>query len=153
MEIMADLPVDDDGFLRRECPSCLRQFKWFHGQTADRPDDFLEPEVYFCPYCAEPSRHGTWWTPEQLEYLQGIAAGPLYQEAVEQLKQSLGSVRSRYLRLEVKASEPPDAPAPLLEPNDMAMVASPCHPFEPLKVQEDWIEPLACLMCGQRFTV
>ena len=26
--IAITLPVDKDGFLRRECPSCKRQFKW-----------------------------------------------------------------------------------------------------------------------------
>lgn len=153
MKMMANLPVDNDGFLRRECSSCQRQFKWFHGQTTDRPDNFLEPEVYFCPYCGEPSRHGTWFTPVQLEYLQAVAASALHQETAKQLKHSLGSLRSRFLQVEVTSAEAPDAPAPLLEPNDMAMVAPPCHPFEPLKVHEDWSDPLACLMCGQRFTV
>jgi hypothetical protein len=40
---------------------------------------------------------------------------------------------------------------PLVEPDDMTMVASPCHGFEPVKVADDWAEPLYCLVCGRPF--
>jgi hypothetical protein len=45
----------------------------------------------------------------------------------------------------------PEPPIPLVEPNDMEMVASPCHGFEPVKVREDWTEPLHSLVCGAAF--
>ena len=40
---------------------------------------------------------------------------------------------------------------PLVEPDDLTMVGSPCHGFEPVKVADDWTEPLYCLVCGQAF--
>jgi hypothetical protein len=40
---------------------------------------------------------------------------------------------------------------PLVEPDDMTMIASPCHGFEPVKVADDWTKPLYCLVCGQAF--
>src|SRR5512139_1630414 len=152
MELQASLPLDEDGFLRRECPSCEREFKWFYGQTDDRPDDFLEPVNYFCPYCGEPSGLDSWWTPAQLEYVRGAAMGPILEEAFGEIKRTLGSIKSDFIKFEAKSMSQPEPPMPLVEPNDMKMVAPPCHPFEPLKIQEDWTEPLSCLMCGEQFT-
>ena len=51
MEIRASLPLDAD-FLRRQCPECGRQFKWHVGPTEDTPEEFVDPPVYHCPYCA-----------------------------------------------------------------------------------------------------
>lgn len=30
MSVSMSLPLDEDRFLRRECPNCERQFKWWH---------------------------------------------------------------------------------------------------------------------------
>jgi len=153
MEIQISLPVDEDGFLRRECPSCERQFKSYFGETADRPEDFLEPENYFCPYCGEPSGHDTWWTKQQLEYMQSAAVGPMLEEVTDELGRAFGNIRNDFIKFDVKPPDPPEPPMPLIEPNDMLMVAPPCHRFEPIKVLEDWTEPLNCFMCGDSFTV
>lgn len=153
MEISVNLPLDDDGFLRRECPSCEREFKWFYGETAERPDDFLEPENYFCPYCGVSSDTDSWWTPQQLEYAQEAAAGPITEELADRLQRTLGNQRNSLIRLEVESGPAPEPPMPLVEQNDMTMIAPPCHSFEPLKVTENWTGSLHCLMCGQEFTV
>jgi hypothetical protein len=152
VEISVSMPLDEDGFLRRECPTCERQFKWFHGQAEDRPDEFVDPENYFCPYCGVPSGADTWWTAQQLEYVQAEAAGPLLRELTDELQRSLGpSSRHGFFSLSVEPGEAPEPPMPLLELNDLMIVAPPCHPFEPLKVLDDWAESLHCLMCGERF--
>jgi hypothetical protein len=39
------LSLDSDGFLRRECPGCLRQFKCFYGRHPDAPDTYVEPDA------------------------------------------------------------------------------------------------------------
>lgn len=44
-------------------------------------------------------------------------------------------------------------PRPLIEPDDMTAVASPCHPYEPVKVLDDWDQPLHCLVCGEPYVV
>ena len=43
------------------------------------------------------------------------------------------------------------APAPLVEPNDMLIIESPCHPWEPVKVPQARAgsSPLFCLVCGE----
>jgi hypothetical protein len=35
----------------------------------------------------------------------------------------------------------------------MVRVDMPCHPEEPLKVDEDWEQEVACLVCGIRYPV
>ena len=44
-------------------------------------------------------------------------------------------------------------PESLTEPDDMVIVTSPCHGFEPVKVPEDHTGPLYCLVCGTAFAV
>jgi hypothetical protein len=36
VDLSVSMPLDE-GFLRRECRGCSRQFKWFHGSTDERP--------------------------------------------------------------------------------------------------------------------
>ena len=44
------VPLDSDGFLRRECPTCEREFKWFNSEEG-RGEPVPEGG-YVCPYCA-----------------------------------------------------------------------------------------------------
>ena len=53
----------------------------------------------------------------------------------------------------VETSDVADAPAPLVEPNDMEIVASPCHAYEPVKVPQELRGPFFCLVCGAEFAV
>jgi hypothetical protein len=145
------LPADGP-FLRRECPSCTRQFKWHHGPTEDRPEGEVDPSVYFCPYCGQSAPPDHWWTQEQIDYTQQVSAGPILREMAGELQKNLRSSRNSTFKLSVDHDEP-ETPAPLHEPTDMGIVSSPCHPWEPFKVLEDWTEPVHCLVCGERFSV
>jgi uncharacterized Zn-finger protein len=132
MELRLELPLDSDGFLRRQCPHCEREFKWKH-EEADVPD---RTDV-FCPYCGTQSSTDQCWTNAQVEAMQAAAG----QEMLLGLKGSGFDVTIK----------PP--PPPLVEPDDMDPVASPCHPTEPVKVQESWTDPIHCLVCGSEFVV
>jgi hypothetical protein len=48
---------------------------------------------------------------------------------------------------------PNDQPVPdtLAEPDDMLIVQPPCHPWEPIKVPEQYEGQLHCLLCGAPF--
>lgn len=69
------IPVDSDGFLRRECPTCEREFKWLpspsedaeEGEAADAADG-----GYFCPYCGIQAPADAWFTKAQLELAEHI---------------------------------------------------------------------------------
>lgn len=52
-----------------------------------------------------------------------------------------------YERGKVNEPEPPTA---LYEPDDMTIVAPPCHPWEPVKVPEVAAR-VHCLVCGKPF--
>jgi hypothetical protein len=147
MEISVSLPLDPSGFLRRECPSCAREFKWFYGDTDNAPEDFLDPENYFCPYCGVTANSDDWWTSAQQEYVEKAATGPASRYLMDELERTLG----RYFKVTGSSDSHHEPPDPLVEPDDMVMVEPPCHPFKPLKIADDWSEPLHCLVCGSPF--
>jgi hypothetical protein len=145
MKLSMSIPLDD-GFVRRECPAGKRHFKWFSDETADRPDDAVDPDMYFCPYCGERAPADEWWTQEQLDHAEALAADAIIQNFVDAFKRGF-SGRRRGLRVSVSAD--PSAPPPALaEPPGIVIVEPPCHPWEPLKVEEDWEPPLHCRICG-----
>jgi hypothetical protein len=140
MSIPMSLPLDEDGFLRRECPDCERQFKWW--PTPDHKIDAKEMrgdiEAYFCPNCHDPAPPSSWWTTEQVEYMQNLAVAEALGPQLRGMKndQERSNRRSKWISLEISV---PDLsrPEPLIEPNDMVRVDLPCHPEEPLKVEEN----------------
>ena len=154
MEIPISIPLDDDGFLRRQCPNCGRHFKWHSGPANEEAESHTSPDEYHCPLCGKPASNDSWWTEAQKEYAQAQAAP----EIARYMDQALGDVfknfRSDFIRIEqTKHLDIPDAPAPQVEPNDMEIVMSPCHPYEPVKVPDDHAGILFCLVCGDQFAV
>lgn len=152
MDIPMTLPLDD-GYLRRECPTCKRQFKWHHGPTDDSEDtNGSSTEEYFCPYCGQGAPTDSWWTEDQLRHAQELAVG----ESAKIINDSMKGLERKMRKgpVSFKAnSMPMHEPHPLHEPQDMVVVQSPCHPEEPIKITEDWQEPLHCLVCGSTFAI
>jgi ribosomal protein S27E len=143
------LPLDDDGFLRRECPNCLKEFKWYYGPTSGQPEGEADPPVYYCPLCGASAAPDQWWTQEQLVFMADSAVGPALREVSEQLENGFRGLKGlTYRRGQIDEPEPPTA---LHEPNDMTMVAPPCHSREPVKVPEEATTRVYCLMCGEAF--
>ena len=140
------VPVDGDGFLRRECPTCEREFKWFasaEGEGVAMPDG-----GYYCPYCAIQAPADSWFTRDQLE----LAKNTLMREVVgPELENLAGDLRRSsvggLVRFDVKL-ETPEPLDPLVEPNDMRRFDFECHPSEPVKVLDDWVGPVHCLICA-----
>ena len=151
--IDVSLPLDVDGFLRRECPNCEQEFKWHHGKTVDAPEDFVYPDVYWCPRCGKSAGHDAWWTPLQLEYVHEASAGAIHDQVTDILKDAVTMPRKSLIKMEVKSGDRPDAPDALVEPDDMNIIASPCHPWEPVKVPDDSTAPYYCLVCGEPYAV
>lgn len=146
IRIPVSLPVDQDGFLRRECPTCEQQFKWY-AHEEDDPDAAVVDQ-YFCPLCGEPSGLDTWWTPAQLEFAYG-SAGPSLDEhvqgLVEEAFKGLDFKPNRNFSLEIPT------PEPLTEADDMIIVEPPCHPNERVKVPDAATNRVHCLVCGAPF--
>ena len=128
------MPLDSDGFLRRECPTCEREFKWFHTPEEQQSASAVPDGGYFCPYCGVQAEAGSWLTQAQVEQAQNIVA-----------TQAIGPLVEKYgLRY-----QPPEKLDPLTEVDDMTRVDFECHPGEPVKVLDGWDRPVRCLMCGR----
>jgi hypothetical protein len=148
--LKVSLPLDN-GFLRRECPRCLRQFKWWHGRHPTRPPDAEDPSEYHCPYCNATAGPKSWYTQAQIELIRvtGLrAAQEMIHEHFDDVIRDIN--RSGIIQAELQSGQNPEM-QPLDEPPDMHMVESPCHPYEPTKVEDDWQDPLFCIVCGQAF--
>lgn len=137
----------DAGFLRRECPACGREFKWFATQGNDPT---LSVGNYHCPYCNRVAPSSDWWTRAQLEYAQSEALQQTLGPELNRLEKSFKDL-ARSSRGFIKVTSNFKAPAkksPPREPHDMRRVDFTCHPTEPVKVRENWSEPVHCLVCG-----
>ncbi|MEV6165950.1 hypothetical protein AB0L71_29360 [Streptomyces sp. NPDC052052] len=148
------LPLDHDGFVRRECPHCISQFKWHHGPANEEAEQQPSPAAYYCPLCGQPAGLGSWWTQEQIDYTRGVIAPAAARVVEDELKNAFKRTRSKYVKVSVRSGmESPAVPSPLTEPDDMVIVTSPCHSYEPVKVHEETSGPYHCLVCGQAFAV
>ena len=144
------LPLDADGFLRRECPQCLQHFKWHSGPTAGRPEGEVDPVVvFFCPRCGSSAAPDHWWTQEQLAFARESIHGPALREAADELEKVFRGVKG--LTYKPGQLDEPEPPTALHEPNDMIIVAPPCHPWEPVKVPGEAAARVHCLICGEVF--
>jgi DNA-directed RNA polymerase subunit RPC12/RpoP len=138
------MPLDSDGFLRRECPHCSQEFKWLHNDSESERE--MEPGGYHCPYCDGRSVDG-WWTRSQFAAIEDETAFFAESQIHEMFK---GMERQSNQFLKIKAgSAPRRRKRPLTEPDDMKRIDFACHPAEPLKVLEDWSERVHCLVCGR----
>ena len=153
MEIPVSIPLDSDGFVRRECPHCERQFKWHHGPANEEAELQPVPPAYYCPLCGEPASLDSWWTQEQLDYAQGLVAPVAMQAIAGELDKAIKGLKSDFITVEPGRLDLPETPMPLTEPDDMTIVASPCHEYEPVKVPDDRPDSLHCLVCGAPYVV
>lgn len=155
MEIAFELPLDEDGYLDRECPLCERLFRWHHGPLDQQiDDDSTSPGAYFCPYCGQQAPVDEWWTREQVEAAQRAAAAAVVPKIEEELRDAFkGLNRSRFIKADVEAARPSPAAPLFVEPADLLTVSSPCHPEEPVKIGPQWGSALHCLVCGSEFVI
>ena len=143
-------PLDAHGFLRRACPACSLEFKWFSGESkAETPS----PAHYFCPYCGISAAPSKWFTREQNAYIKTAMFDEVLGPSLQELEESIQQLnRSSGGPIEISASveypERQQAP-PVFEPADMKKVVFACHPEDSAKVDEAWCRPVHCLSCGK----
>jgi len=170
------LPLDKDGFLRRECPLCCREFKLLLeekelGDLAQKGiDSFLleeketendsddsddQQKEYICPYCGQASSDNSWWTKEQLAYInifaKNIMARIVNDHLVRPLKRkfsssSSGLVSMRFKGEEMEEQEPWISP----ETDDMDIFELPCCQRK-MKIEDSWKGKVYCFFCGFPF--
>ena len=145
------MPLDSDGFLRRECPTCEREFKCFY-TSEERGDAVpIADGGYFCPYCGVQAEASTWFTQAQAELVRNMVVtqvvGPMLKDFGNDMK-GIGRNSGGFISAEV-TYDAPDELDPLTEVDDMTRVDFECHPTEPVKVLDGWDNPVRCLICGQ----
>lgn len=141
------IPLDSDGFLRRECPTCEREFKVFVIPEADDESQAQSPKPggYFCPCCAIQSQPDAWFTKAQLAKAQSILLQEFVEPELEKFKRSIEGTPGVSVEINVA-----DQPVPeLSESDDMRRVDFSCHPKTPVKVAEDYDQAVHCYLCGQ----
>lgn len=154
MEFSIEIPIDNDGFIRRECPNCMQQFKWHHGPANAEAEQAPPPTAYFCPLCGQPAGLDSWWTQEQLDFAEGVVMPAAMREINAELGRALRGSSNKFLSFKQAGHlDGPNGPMPLTEPDDMSIVASPCHAYEPVKVPDGRPSPFYCLVCGSAFAV
>jgi hypothetical protein len=161
IHLSMSLPLDSDGFLRRECPTCEREFKWLPSPDPEAGEDTVggavevaeEPESYYCPYCAIAAPLDAWLTKAQVSVMEEIVQRELVkpelgklEREIDRLNRSSGGLIGIEAHLE--RDEPEPAPE-LDETDDMRRVDFTCHPVEPVKVLDDRDGPVRCLICGE----
>jgi hypothetical protein len=164
------LPLDEDGFFRRECPLCCKEFKILLSQeeltvlAQEGLDSFLldkkdkavdsdkedgdDKKEYFCPYCGQQALYDQWWTKEQLAYVhvvaENIIASIMNESFINPLKSSLrGNSFIKFEAKELKQTEPWISP----ETNDMKVINLLCCQKK-IKVEENWNQKTHCYFCG-----
>jgi hypothetical protein len=142
VQLSMSLPLDSDGFLRRECPTCEREFKWLPSPDPDADEDVVTataeaaeaPESYYCPYCAVTAPSDAWLTKAQVAAMEEIVQRELIDPELDKLARELdrlnrssgGSIGIQ-VRVEHDEAEPASG---LDEPDDMRRIDFPCHSTE-----------------------
>ena len=91
VQLPMSIPVDSDGFLRQECPTCEREFKVWPSKDDEEPAP-VPDGGYFCPYCGIQSEVGSWFTKAQIEQALAIAQRDVVEPMIEKFAQNLNSL-------------------------------------------------------------
>lgn len=143
------MPLDADGFLRRQCPTCNREFKWLNTTDNDPDTAVNSGDGYFCPYCGIQAARSAWFTDAQVALAQNILAVEVVDPMLNKFSQDIQrSFKSNSMIRSTVRYDHTERLDPLTEVDDMVRVSFTCHPTEPVKVSEDWNKPVHCLICG-----
>jgi hypothetical protein len=177
-----ELPLDSDGFLRRECPLCARQFKietqeddrqsliqreidayllqeglGIRAESADVTGTDEEESELWCPYCGQAAPRDRWWTQEQIAYVHVFAYNIMAQIVNEQfirpMKRKFPGHRSGLVPIKSEGKEMEyQKPWISPEPDDMTIHALPCCDLR-VKLEDDWSQTVYCCQCGCPHTI
>lgn len=173
IKINLSFPLDNDGFFRRECPFCYKEFKILlekeeltditqkgidsfmieMKEKATDLDDIEHSETEFtCPYCGQRASKDNWWTQGQLAYVGIIAKNIMIKKVNENfirpLKKTFNKSSSdmfsiRFDGKEIKQQEPCISP----EINDMEIFNLSCCQRK-IKIEKNWNDIIYCFFCG-----
>jgi hypothetical protein len=162
----------DNGFLRRACPYCRRDFKILlrddeligankraddaTTSESDKQNDSLNYSIVekegTCPYCGQQASADSWWTQEQRECLEvithNIASEILNEQFIRPLERNFRS--SGFMQLNVKEIKQ-QTPSIPVDSDDMKVFDLPCCQRK-IKVLNFWDEMIYCFFCGYPYS-
>ena len=144
MTISLSIPSDDDGFLSRECPTCLGTFK------AKVIDGGIT--VHFCPYCGHEG-DDCWWTSDQLAYARAAAMEAL-SPTIDKMFDGLESASGGFIKVSVERSTPQRPVLPMETSGTEERHLFGCCSAEAkierrlLTTPDGSIAPVTCISCG-----
>ena len=156
------LPVDTQGFVRRECLSCRRQFKVkggpSDGATVQRylgrnllfenEHEIARDDVRcFCVYCGQGAPSDEWCTPQQRAWMEKVATVLAREIRYEQLQYPWRTLTENPAPTFVALPPPERLPEMRGEPDDMRKASFFCC-VEDVKVESHWSQPIFCPRCG-----
>lgn len=138
MEIPITIHSDEKGYFDRECPNenCLYTFKI---NMQDWKEKVSDDEVH-CPMCGHIDTADKWWTQEQLESMQEIAASYAMSMITKELDKAFGKLarstrNNKFLKITYKPSKK------ITFQNN------------PIGQSEEWKTDITCEKCGTRYSV
>jgi hypothetical protein len=153
MQTQISIPLDSDGFLRRECPTCEREFKWLPSGEGDESTEDnasnIDPAGYFCPYCGVQAAPGAWLTKAQVSLVHHVARREFVEPMLRDWASDMERKSTKHVKFKANRNFGDDSSEPqLTEADDMRRIDFECHTAEPLKVLDEWDGPVLCLICG-----
>ena len=115
-----DIPIDEDGYFGRECPSCEQHFRVAHEDYDGLPDDLR----LWCVYCGHSDDHSDYMTQQQIERATRAASDYAMQLIGRTLDRSFGTMarRSRGSMVQITYRSRPFYPEPLPEIDEERLV-------------------------------
>jgi uncharacterized Zn-finger protein len=140
------IPVDDDGYLRRECPYCIREFKI----TKNDFDGLDVEKEYSCPYCGQTADPRKWWTQDQKALFMKVVSNVATDILNETFVKHLRSLNNPSAGITVNAKDL-DRGNEIINPeiNDMKIIGIPCCQ-KSVKILGSWTGSVYCYYCGFR---
>ena len=94
--VRIDMPLDEDGYLDRQCPSekCLAEFKVLFEDWRDKVRD----DDAYCPMCRHEARAVDWCTLEQKRYIKEVALKHLDRQLGKALRRDARNFNRRQPR-------------------------------------------------------
>lgn len=138
ISIPVTLQSDENGYFDRECPNenCLYQFKI---KLKDWEDKVSDEEVH-CPMCGHVDTSDKWWTQDQLDQIQEIAASYAMNYIQAELDKSLRSLeRSTHSNKFFKITYKPGKRVSFIN--------------NPIGQMPEWEQEITCEKCGTTYSV
>jgi len=146
--IEVSLPLDDDGYISRECPYCKMRFK----VHKDDFDGEKFPEEIYCPYCGQSASKDEFWTSEQIKYFQDMVMCKVVAPELDEFDNNLKGLNISSGLLDLKVSIDREETTMPVAPEEMGRMnlheQTCCKTV--IKVETTLDKGFYCLICGKR---